>query len=259
MDPLSEDPAPVRITRAFLFVASAAFAAAMLRFAWHKPWATAGMLGALSALIAARWISQRKLRSLLRSGDVIRVLERWSSALRRVPHPETMAPLMTATAFAANGWVDQAREAMAAAERGPAWEAALEHRLFLDTMLLAFEGDREGALEQADRLERLPLPPASEAILDRVKMLRSATGALARAFARQSRDGDRQLLEDAGDRSPLVFWAMRYAAAVVAVDRGEHVRALSLLDRAPRWPEQSSFRAFHEEILRQIAAPAPLV
>lgn len=259
MDPLSEEPTPARLTRAMLFVASAALAAAALRFTWHKPWIAASLPGGVVALAATRWLSRRRLRSLLRSGDVHGVLSRWSSALGRIPHPGTMAPLMTATAFAANGWVSQAREAIAAAERGPAWEAALEHRLFLDTLLLAFEGDRDGALEQADRLGRLPLPPAGEAIQGRVLMLRVAAAALARAFARQSNPGDRQLLEQASESSPLVFWAMRYAAAVVAVDQGEPVRALSLLERAPRWPEESTFRAFHDEILRQIAAPAPAV
>lgn len=259
MDPLSRDPSPTRFPRAILFVASAAFAAAVLRFTWQKPWIAASFLGAFFAMALMRWLSRRKLRALLRSGDVHGVLERWSSALGRIPHAGTMAPLMTATAFAANGWVDQAREAIAAAERGPAWEAAIEHRLFLDTLLLTFEGERDAALEQADRLGRLPLPVAAEPIRARVIMLRVAVAALARAFARKSCPGDRALLEQAGEQSPLVFWAMRYAAAVVAVDEGEHQRALALLERAPRWPKESTFRAFHDEILRQIAVPAPIV
>jgi hypothetical protein len=256
VDPLLEEHRPTRLLRAILFVASAGFAAATLRFSWQKPLIAAALLGGVVALLGSRWLSRRRLRSLLRSGDVYGVLERWTAALGRIPHPGTMAPLMTATAFAAYGWVNQAREALASAERGPAWEAAIEHRLFLDTLLLAFEGDRDGALEQASRLERLPVPSTGDTIRARVLMLRFAAAALARAFARQSNPGDRELLEQASEASPLVFWAMRYAAAVVAIDQGEHVKALSLLERAPRWPQESTFRAFHDEILRQIAAPA---
>jgi hypothetical protein len=48
--------------------------------------------------------------------------------------------------------------------------------------------------------------------------------------------------------SPLVFWAMRYAAAVVAIDQGDVARVRSLLAGAPVWPEESTFRAFHDEI-----------
>jgi hypothetical protein len=163
-----------------------------------------------------------------------------------------MGPLMTATAFAAYGWVGQARAALAAAERGPAWDAALEHRLFLDALLLTFEGDRDGALEQAGRLERLPLPSAGTGLRGRVQMLRVAAGALARAFAHRSRAGDREALERASESSPLVFWAMRYAAAVVAIDQRSFAQARGLLAGAPEWPAESTFRAFHDEILAQI-------
>jgi hypothetical protein len=156
---------------------------------------------------------------------------------------------MTATAFAAYGWVDKARAALATAERGPAWEAAIEHRLFLDALLLTFEGDRDAALDRADRLERLPLPDtAGSALRTRIQMLRRAVGALARAFAHQSLPGDRQLLEAASETSPLVFWAMRYAAAVVAVDQGDLPKVRQLLTGAPNWPKESTFRAIHDEI-----------
>ena len=200
----------------------------------------------------ARWFARRRLRRLLLSGDVRSVLARWSPSLARISHPATMGPLMTATAFAAYGWVGQARAALAAAERGPAWDAALEHRLFLDALLLTFEGDRDAALAQAVRLERLPLPPASSALRGRVRMLRVAVGALARAFAHQSQRGDGELLEQASHSSPLVFWAMRYAAAVVAIDQRSFMQARQLLAGAPAWPAESTFRAFHTEILAQI-------
>lgn len=258
MDPLSEDARPGRWLRIVAFVASAALAAGTLRFAWFQPLISAAILGGLFSFALGRWIARRRLRKILRSGDVHSVLERWSRSLERVPHPATMGPLMTATAFAAYGWVDQARAALAAAERGPAWDAALEHRLFLDALLLTFEGDREGALEQASRLERLPLPSTSDILRDRVLMLRTAVGALARAFAHQSQPGDRALLERASEASPLVFWAMRYAAAVVAIDEGHRAVAHALLASAPVWPEESTFRAFHDEILQQLLVPTPL-
>jgi hypothetical protein len=45
-----------------------------------------------------------------------------------------------------------------------------------------------------------------------------------------------------------VFWAMRYAAAVVAIDRGDTGKATRLVAGAPPWPEESIFRTFHLEI-----------
>lgn len=249
LDPFANDePGAGRWIRWLAFIASAGLAAAALRFAWFEPIIAAAVLGAGLVLFAARLLSRRRLRRVLQSGDVNSVLERWSPSVHRIPHAETMAPLMTATAFAAYGWVEKARAALAAAERGPAWEAAIEHRLFLDALLLTFEGDRDGALDRAGRLERLPLPEAGSALRDRIQMLRRAVGALARAFAHQSLPGDRQLLEAASETSPLVFWAMRYAAAVVAVDQGDLPKVRQLLNGAPNWPKESTFRAFHDEI-----------
>ena len=237
-----------RFLRALAFVASAAVAAAALRFAWFEPLAAAAILALFVALGLGRWLGRRKLRKLLRSGDVDSVLERWSPTLARIPHPATMAPLMTATAFAAYGWVDKARATLATAERGPAWDAALEHRLFLDALLLTFEGDRDAALERASRLDRLPLPTGRGGLHNRVQLLRMAVGALTRAFAHRSHPGDGELLEHAGESSPLVFWAMRYGAAVVAIDQGDLAKVHALLAQAPVWPEQSAFKSFHAEI-----------
>lgn len=250
MDPFSNSgPDAGRILRWATFIASAGLAAAALRFAWYYPLVSAIALSGVLALAASRWIARRRLQRVLRSGDVNSVLERWSTRFDRIPHPATMAPLMTATVFAAYGWVEKARAALAAAERGPAWEAAFEHRLFLDALLLTFEGDRDSALEQAGRLERLPLPAGAPVLRDRIQMLRKAVGALTRAFAHQSEPGDRQILEQATETAPLVFfWALRYAAAVIAVDQGDLPRARELLADAPNWPSESTFRAFHDEI-----------
>jgi hypothetical protein len=254
VDPLPEEPRSSRWPQTIAFVVSAAVAAGTLRFAWHQPLLAAAGLGGVFVFVASRWFARRRLRRLLRSGNVQSVLQRWAPSFTRIAHPATMAPLMTATAFAAYGWVSQARAAMASAARGPAWEAALEHRLFLDAILLTFEGDRDAALEQAGRLERLPLPPSGGALRDRVLMLRIAVGALARAFAHRSEPGDRERLEQASEASPLVFWAMRYAAAVIAVDQGDREKAMTLLASAPTWPTESIFRAFHDEIVTQLAA-----
>jgi len=231
----------------FAFSASAVLAALALRIAWNEPYFGVALLVAIFMGLAQRWVARRKLTRLLHSGDVGSVLERWQDAFEHAPHAETMAPLMRATALAANGWVSEARSTLAMAERGPAWEAAVEHRLFLDTMLLTFEGDVESALKQAQRLDRLPLPDAGP-VGQGVYSLRAAIGALARAFAHAALPGDAELLEQAAESSPLIYWAMRYGAAVVAIDEGRNDKARALIDGAPPWPQESAFRRFHEEI-----------
>jgi hypothetical protein len=69
-----------------------------------------------------------------------------------------------------------------------------------------------------------------------------------RAFSHKAEPGDLRCLESASEKSPLVHWAMRYAAAIVAVDQGDAGKARELIDGAPRWPTESAFRAFHDEI-----------
>lgn len=245
---MPREPASRRIIRWIVFVASAAGAALILRFTWDQPLVSAGLLLLIGVVVLVRWIARRRLRRALVSGNVEEVLREWSSTIARAPHASTMAPLMTATAFAANGWTEQARAALAVAQRGPAWEAALEHRLFLDTLLLTFEGDREEALRQAERMARLPMPSAPPPMRERIELMRGALGAFARAFAHQSRNGDSDLLERVAVQSPLVHWAMRYASAIVAIDQGDKERARMLLKGAPEWPTESAFRGFHEEL-----------
>jgi hypothetical protein len=199
-------------------------------------------------LMVPGYLARRRVREVLRSGDVRSVLSAWAGNIARLPHPETMGPLITAAAFASCGWVEQARTALERSVRGPAWDAALEHRLFVETLLDAFEGDREGALTKASRLSSLPMPEASRSMRVRVRVLRDALAAFARAFAHTSTPADIDLLERASKKSPLVHWAMRYAAAVVAIDHGNPTYARKLLDTAPEWPEGSAFRAFHDEL-----------
>jgi hypothetical protein len=247
------EPPPSQFLPKLMFVVSAAVAALALRLAWDEPLAGAVALLAIVTLVLGRYLSRRRTQRLLRSGDVETIISRWSSSLRNVPHSETMAPLMTATAFAAHGWVDRAREALRAAQRGPAWEAALEHRLFVDTLLLTFDGDNDGAMETAAELSKLPLPDAGPLLVDRVRVLRGAVAALARAFSHRGEQGDRKLLLEASTASPLVHWAMRYGAAVRSVDRGDLGVANALLQGAPAWPVESRFNQIHIEIASEVS------
>jgi hypothetical protein len=231
------------------FVLSAAAVAFGLHSAANRP-LTAALVGVVVLATAIPgYLARRRVREVLRSGDVHSVLTAWSSNLARLPYRETMEPLVTAAAFASCGWVEQARTALGRSVRGPAWDAALEHRLFVETLLDAFEGDRAGALAKAARLASLPMPLAGPFLQGRVRVLREALAAFARAFAHEGTPSDLALLERASKKSPLVHWAMLYAAAVVSIDLGNRSNARKLLATAPLWPEGSAFCAFHEELI----------
>ncbi len=254
MEPSTEEALKLgRWLRAFAFIGSAFAAATILRETWRHPIVGIVVLVLIGAFLTWRWWSHRKLVVTLKRGDVASAITQWSGSLENIPHPETMAPLMTATALAAFGRVDEARATLAVAARGPAWEAALEHRLFIDVLLSAFEGDVETAKSQAARLAVLPMPGAP-LMKQRVSLLREATEALARAFSHEARPGDLARLEAASASSPLVHWAMRYGAAIVAVDGGDSEKAKALLEGAPEWPKESTFRAFHREISSMLSA-----
>ncbi len=201
------------------------------------------------------WLTRRRLRRALLTGDVAEVLGAWKRAVVRVPYPETAASLMAATAYAAYGFIDAARDALLRASRGPGWDGALEQRLFVEALLDVYEGERLQAVRKAAVMEQLPLPPASFWMRRKVGRLRRGMGALARAFAHTSRDEDEKLLSTVASSSPLVHWAMRYARAVFLVDRGRAPEARQLLADAPRWPSESVFRAFHDELVAVAEAP----
>jgi hypothetical protein len=233
------------------FVVSAALVASAIDLAVRRP-----MLGLVLAelalvLMIPRLLQRRKLRRVLRSGNVDAVLAAWESSASRVPHPETMAPLITATALAAHGLAERARRALSLARRGPVWDAAIEQRLVVETLLSVFDGDPEHALATATALGDLPLPPAPF-LRGRVVGLRTAMAAFARAFAHRSSMTDRATLEHAAKDNPLVYWAMRYAAAVASIDHGQPREAARLLEGAPIWPEDSAFSAFHQEIATRV-------
>jgi hypothetical protein len=205
-------------------------------------------------MVAPAVVSRWRTRKLLLSGDVERVIGAWEGLVDRVPHPETMAPLLRATAYASYGWVEAARKSLERASRGPAWEAAVEQRLFVETLLDTFEGNRVAAIHKAEALSALPLPVTGPLAHRRIRLLRRGLAALARAFAHTSQPGDAELLDKAASGSPLVHWAMRYAGAIVAVDGGRRREAQALLAGAPSWPVESAFHTFHSELLEHAAA-----
>jgi len=252
-------PAPRRRPRVLSFLPlavsalSAVIAAQMIA---RDPRLLLPLVAVTTLLFAPAFVGRWRMRRLLMSGDVERVIGTWEGSIERVGHAETMAPLLHATAYASYGWIDAARQALARAAKGPAWEAALEQRLFVETLLDTFEGDREGAIRKANALEILPIPKTGVLSRRRIALLRRGLGALARAFAHASRKGDAQLLAKAAGTSPLVHWAMRYAAAIVAVDDGRGREVRGLLAGAPSWPAQSAFRAYHSELVEHAAAIA---
>jgi hypothetical protein len=109
-------------------------------------------------------------------------------------------------------------------------------------------------MAKAELLSALPLPAVGPFVRDRVTTLRAAAGALASAFARNPRKGDLSMLESAARRNPLVHWAMRYAAAVSYIDRGQAGRARRMIEEAPSWPAESAFHDFHAELLARVDA-----
>lgn len=197
-------------------------------------------------------VARIRFRRILLSGDVERVLAAWRGALGSRPHAHDAEPLVAAIAFAAYGWVDEARLWLQRARCRRLAGATEEQRLFVQTLVEAFDGDRSEAVQMADAIAALPVPDVGARLQRRVILLRSSLGALARAFAHTARPGDLEVLEAAAHASPLVSWAMRYAAAIVAVDRNELSRARRFIDGAPSWPQESAFRRFHAELEQQL-------
>jgi hypothetical protein len=233
-------------------VISALCAVIVAEMAWHDPRYLLPFLAITVVTILPAALARRRMRRLLMSGDVKRVLGTWEGSIDRVMYPETMAPLMAATAYAAYGWIEAGRRALERAVKGPAWDAALEQRLFVETLLDTFEGERAQALEKAEALERLPLPSAGPFARARIARLRRGIAAMARAFAHSTKQSDAKSLRKAAVSSPLIHWAMRYALAVVAVDTGDKDQAHRLLEGAPPWPAESAFKSFHEELAAEL-------
>lgn len=248
--------------RLILLVGSAAVMAGALHYSARSPLALALVLVGAGSGIAIwaglRWLARRRVQKMLISGRADELIRMWHEELERLPHAETTIPLLHATALAASGLTGRARAALDAAAGDGSWQAALEHRLMIETLLDTFEGERGEALEKARRLRALPMPPVASELRRRISMLREAVAAVARAFAHQAEAKDAQLLWEAARRNALIHWPLRYAAAVALIDGGDKERARRLLEGAPDWPEESAFHAFHAELAahaREGAAP----
>jgi hypothetical protein len=245
-------PTPQRPSRAFVFLPiavaalSAVLAAQMIA---RDPRFALPLLGFAALLFTPAVLGRWRMKRLLLSGDVERVIGTWEGSIDRVPHRETMGPLLQATAYASYGWVEASRRALDRAAKGPAWDAAFEQRLFVEALLDAFEGERDAAMRKAEVLQVLPMPAGGPLARRRIAVLRRGLAALARAFAHASAEGDASILARAAGASPLVHWAMRYAQAIVAVDLGRGGEVSALLSGAPEWPEASAFHTFHGELL----------
>ena len=150
-------------------------------------------------------------------------------------------------------YVDMGRTARRAVDqllRGDPASAVAAPSALLDT----FEGDTAGAISKALELESMPMPRRAGFIArKRIARLRQGVIAVARAFAHESDAGDVATLDKAAHVSPLLHWAMRYAAAIVAIDHGKVDEARDMLEGAPAWPEESAFRAFHDQITARLA------
>ena len=237
------------------FVASAAIVALAIHTSFTRPWLGLLMLTPLAVLAALRLRARRRVRRMVQSGQVEQLVGAWEEAVSDLPHADTMLPLIQATALAASGMTDRARAALERASRGSAWEAALEHRLIVETMLHTFEGDAADAMEKSARLAALPLPDVGPSVRARVEQARHAMAALARAFAHDAHERDAELLTSAARENPLLHWPLRYAAAVVEIDAGRPAKARKLIDSAPEWPEESVFRAYQAELAAHAATP----
>jgi hypothetical protein len=249
---------PSTFKRVLFLVATALVAAVVVHFAIRSLWVALGICVAVTVWVALRIHVRRRAKKLLTSGKPEEVLEAWYDALSTMPHSDTTIPLLRATALAATGMTDPARQALARAERGTGWDAAEEHRLILETMLNAFDGDRELALEKARTLAALPVPRVAPEVRGRIALLREAMSALARAFAHTSEARDLVVLHEAAERHALIHWPLRYAAAVVCIDHGDKPQARKLLEGAPAWPAESSFTSFHAELAQHAAEGASL-
>ena len=218
------------------------------------------VLVALAALLLGvglwfpRALARRRLEAIIEAGDVMGLLRVWHRSAGRTADPATALPLLVATAYAAFGWVDEARHArgyiLDGAELGPSREQ-LE---FVDVLLEVYEGDRPAAVRRAEALLERGVPSGGAAFVRRVRSLRRGLLAIARAFAHEANAEDAVALVSMQVPVPILTWPLRYAEAIAAIDRGDQACAAALLSRAPRWPENSVFHTFHRELAAIVRA-----
>ena len=235
------------------FVLSALWTALIVRLLMRDIRYILPMIGLALLWAVPLYFVHRRQRAALVRGNVPDVLEAWTPMLERTPYPETMQPILMATAYAANGWTEAAREAMARSHRGQAFEAAREQRLVVETLCEAFDGNRNRAVRTAEELVQMELPAAGMFLRRRIQLMRQGLAAMARAFGRCPRPDDREVLLSARKTSPLFHWAFTYAAAVAAIDANDPSSARALLTGAPEWSRSSVFAEFQREIATEIA------
>lgn len=244
MQPLS--PGAVRFIRGALFVFSAAAVAFALQAARHTPWLLWLLVGTFLILPVRQYLAYRNLKALLQSGDVTRLLNAWDNAARLGPQTTQPAErLIRATALASYGWTKRARQLLDLAQQ-PEGEG-LEHRVFLEVLLTALEGNHTRSMQMALALKSLPLSAKGSAG-QRAELHRSAALALARAFAGCGTKADDEVLDRAGRSNPVLFWPTRYARAHLGLQHGNPAPAKQLIRKAPSWPEQSVFRQLTREL-----------
>ncbi len=216
----------------------------------YPAWLLAG-LALMLLLPLQRVLARRRLTRLLESGDVTRLLDSWESLPNPSPRGLAAERLMRATALASYGWTVRARQLLEIQQESRALTSGLEHRVFLEVLLSALEGNDDRSLAMALALNSLPLPE-ERPLRQRAKIHREGAVALARAFARCGRPGDRELLRKAARQNPLLLWPMRYAEAQLALQHGDNKRARRLLRLAPAWPPQSVFRQWTASLQRSL-------
>lgn len=227
--------------RIAVFVASAALIARVVYLGLDNPrWLLAG-LGLLLLIPAQRLLARRKLNQVLESGDVTRLLASWESLPNPSPRGLAAERLLRATALASYGWTVRARQLLEIQREPHTLNTGLEHRVFLEVLLSALEGNHDRSLAMAMALSSLPLPE-DRTVRQRAKNHRDGALAMARAFARCGRPGDRELLRKSSRQNPLLIWPMRYAEAQLSLQHGDNAQAKRLLRQAPPWPPQSAFR-----------------
>src|SRR3984957_15795560 len=146
---------PVRAATLFPLLAAVLSAVLAAQMVGHDSRFLPPLLAFATLLFLPAALGRRRMRRLLISGDVERVIGTWEGSIRKAPYQETMAPLLKATAYASYGWIEAARRALERAVRGPAWDAAIEQRLFVETLLDTFVGDRDEAVRKAAAREAL--------------------------------------------------------------------------------------------------------
>lgn len=227
--------------RGAVFIASAALVALVVQLSFTHPSWLFALLGLVLLLPLQRVIARRKLNQMLESGDVTRLLASWESLPNPSPRGLAAERLMRATALASYGWTVRARQLLDIHQEPHTLTTGLEHRVFLEVLLSALEGNHDRSLAMAMALNSLPLPEDRN-VRQRAKTHREGAIAMARAFARCSRPEDRESLRRSCRQNPLLIWPMRYAEAQLSLQHGDSKQAKRLLRQAPPWPPQSQFR-----------------